>query len=85
MSKYVCAVAECPGHPIDRCFDCGARVCARHLALIAMPTSGDAIQEVLCMCCLQSHLDKPDRYGRVTLLESAAPPPISEVPARYQP
>jgi hypothetical protein len=69
MPTYVCAVAECSGHPIDRCFDCGAHFCARHLVLIAMPTHGGALREHLCAACLQTHLDEPDRYGRVAVVE----------------
>lgn len=84
MPISVCAVAECSGHPIDRCFDCGARFCARHLTLIAMPTSGEALRERLCEACLQAHLNEPDRYGIVTRVESIAPPAMPDAPASFQ-
>jgi hypothetical protein len=61
----------CSGHPIDRCFDCGAHYCARHLVLIDMPTQSGALREHLCAACLQMHLNEPDRYGLVTIIEHA--------------
>ncbi len=79
MPTYACAVAECSGYPIDRCFDCGAHFCASHLTLIAMPTSSDPLREFLCASCLQAHLNEPDRYGLVSVVEGA--PSVHEAAA----
>ncbi|HEX9107755.1 MAG TPA: hypothetical protein VF832_11015 [Longimicrobiales bacterium] len=61
--RHTCSHDGCAHLAVERCFDCGAHLCATHATTIQVPTYGDPLREVVCVTCLQSYLTSPGPFG----------------------
>jgi hypothetical protein len=75
---HTCSQDGCSQVVVERCFDCGAYLCAAHTAAIQVPTYSGVLREVVCSTCLLNYLAAPGPFGAALLegdlnLDPAAP------------